>query len=126
MQRKGQSNFQLRRGFSLLEVLVSAILMALVFLGLANIFVTGKRYIMHSRHRMTGAELGKVFLAPLQMQVRQDTWSNAANRLGTATNYTANHTMDSGMIYNATYNITNHTATLKKVKLTINWTEPAP
>jgi len=65
-----------KKGMSLLEILVSTLILALVMTGLANIFVAGKKYILHSRARMTGGELAKFFLEPLQMDVRQDEWDN--------------------------------------------------
>ncbi len=40
-------------------------------LGLTNLFVSGKRYILHSRARMTGGEIGRLFLDPLNMAVHQ-------------------------------------------------------
>ena len=56
-------------------------ILALVVTGIANVFVAAKKYIQHSRSRMTGGELGKKFLDPIQAYVRQDTWSS--NPLGT-------------------------------------------
>jgi Tfp pilus assembly protein PilV len=68
-----------RKGLSLLEIVVSTTLLALVTTGLANLFVAGKRYIAHTRSRMAGGELGKYFLDPLQMYVKQTDWNNTKN-----------------------------------------------
>jgi hypothetical protein len=83
--------------------------------GLANVFVAGKRYIKHSRLRMSGGEIGKKFLDPIQLLVRQDTW--ATNPLGTD-----NITSPSEGGFTPSY----ETSTLsginvKRVKVTVNW-----
>jgi Tfp pilus assembly protein PilV len=54
-----------------LEILVSAILLALVLVGLANIFVAAKSYVFHARARVTAAEQVKSCLEPLQAEVDQ-------------------------------------------------------
>jgi len=105
-----------KKALTLLEILISVIILALVVTGLANVFVAGKRYIQHSRMRMTGGELGKYFLDPLQMQVRQDTW--ATNPLGT-NNITG--AVVAG--YTPTYTTTTLPSNIKKVKVTVNWIE---
>jgi len=63
-----------KKGLSLLEILIAALILSLVITGLAGIFVSGKRLVLHSRARMTGGELGKFFLDPLENRVRQDEW----------------------------------------------------
>lgn len=63
-----------RKGLSILEILVSSLLLALVITGLANIFVAAKRYIFHSRARVTAVERVKSCLEPLQMQVAQSSF----------------------------------------------------
>lgn len=133
-------------GFTLIEITVSTILIALMLIGLVNLFVGGKRYILHSRSRMAGGELGRVFLEPLQMQVRQDTWNQTTNGLSTGTR---NCQADAdpplpncppegertlyGMRYDAEYNISDDSTggplqntDLRRVVLTISWTEPQP
>ena len=69
--------FMSRKGLTLLEIIVATAILALVIAGLANIFIAGKRYILHSRTKMTGGELGRYFLDEMQMQVREDTWSSS-------------------------------------------------
>ena len=65
-----------RKGFTLLEVVVSAILFALALAGLVNLFLSSGFFTTYNRSRISGGELGRVFLEPLQMSVRQDTWNN--------------------------------------------------
>lgn len=110
-----------------MEIIVATLIFSLVMTGLVNLFITGKRYILHSRSRMTGAEVGRYFLDPLQMNVRQDTWGNAtSNNLTPSTYLGVNQTLDA-INYTSNYTISNVTnTTLRKAKVQINWTEPSP
>lgn len=138
------------KGFTLLEVLVSTIILALVLIGTVNVFISGKRWILHSRERMSAGELGKLFLAPLQAGVRVDTWGAAGNPLQlTASDPgglrycddgVSGHTQQPGcpssqdrtldnIAYSAQYNITNVTTRLepsniRRVVAIVSWNEP--
>lgn len=133
------------KALTLLEILVAAIILALLMLGLTNLFYSGKRYLQHSRARMTGGEIGRLFLEPLNMAVREDTWDVATNPLydasggGSTTRYCDSvsvpqqpgcptldeRTLDK-IIYDATYTFTrdNPIIDLTRVKLEVKWTEP--
>ena len=60
------------KGISLLEILISMILFALVMEGFFALLTSTKRHIKRSDSKMVQAELGRYFLDPLQEQVRQD------------------------------------------------------
>lgn len=116
-----------------MENIIAAVILALTISGLANIFITGKRWIMLSRSRMAGAELGKQFLDPLQMQVRQDTWADPGNCLGTGTaaacpDQTAGAAQGLDRNYTAHYTVTPGTpiGNVTKVLVNITWDEPTP
>lgn len=111
-----------RRGLTLLEIVVATIILALVIVSLANVFVLGKRYVLHSRARMAGGELGRFFLDPLQMDVDQGSWGN--NCLSTEAGCPGAENAD-GRLYTPTYDITNNSpvTNLNKVKVTIHWDE---
>lgn len=118
-----------KKGFTILELLISAMLLALIVAGLISIFVTGKRYTMHSTSRIQAAELGKLFADPLHMQVRQDQW--AANCLGTGNNCSAEFWTIPPVVYRADFTWTSVVNgipgnTLRKVTTRITWTEPEP
>lgn len=113
-------------------------------LGLTNLFVSGKRLLAHSRARMTGGEIGRLFLDPLNMAVRQDTWDDVANPLydnpaaGSTTRYCGGGTPSQpgcpsasertlgNIIYDAKYEFTRNSPinNLTKVRLDVTWTEP--
>lgn len=111
--------------FTLLEVLVSTVVLAVVIAGIANVFLSGKRYILHSRARMAGGELGRFFLDPLQTDVRQDQWGS--NCLSAQTGCPGAQTVE-GLSYAPNYNITNNSpvANVNRVKVNIIWNEPSP
>ena len=125
-----------KKGFTLLEILVSVLILALVTTGLASIFVASKRHILHARSRMQVAELGRLFLAPLQMDVRQSDWSSSNNdynspnllRIGTRTG--SPERLD-GIDYTPTYEISvppgfSPDSPMRKARVTITWNEPTP
>ena len=115
-----------KKGLTLLEILISTLIFALVMTGLVNLFVAAKRLTLHARSRMQAAELGKLFLDPLQMQVREDLW--ATNCLGTnnCASMPASEPLNN-ITYNATYDITDVSGTtLRRAKVNINWDETPP
>ena len=127
-----------KKGFTLIEIIIATLILALVTTGLAHVFLAGKRHILHTRSKIQAAELGRLFLDYLPMHVRQDTWDQAANALSITLPagrdcasqpgcpaLPAERTLD-GITYNPQYYISNVGTSLRKVKVTINWTEPTP
>ncbi|MEI6631958.1 MAG: type II secretion system protein [bacterium] len=132
-----------RKGFTLLEVLVSVILLAMMITGLTGAFVSARKFALHSRSRMAAAQMSKTFLDYLYMHVRADTWDTSPNDLSNTTaalrycgyedrGYTqqigcpsseADRTLDN-VIYNANYTIVDE-FNLRKVTLRVTWNETA-
>lgn len=115
-----------KKAFTLLEIIISTVIMALVTAGLAHIFVIGKRRIIYTRSKMQTAELGRLFLDPLQKDVRQDLW--LTNCLGAETGCPGAESLD-GITYTPTYTIDDilmggTNPSLRKVTVTISWDEP--
>ncbi len=71
------------KGFTLVEVVTATVVLSLVVLGLLSVFVAGNKHIIHTRERMSGAEIGKLFFDPLQTNVSQKDWG-ATNPLNLA------------------------------------------
>ncbi len=106
-------------GFTLLEILISTVILVLVTTGLASVFLAGRRHLMRTRSKIQAAELGRLFLAPLQSQVRQDQWGS--NCLTGAAGCPGAQSIGS-IPYTPTYDISDvNGTTLRKVKVTINW-----
>lgn len=111
-----------KKALTLLEILVSITLLAIIMAGLINVFVSSKRYLLHTRWRMGSGELGRYFLDPLQIQVNEAGWSSSCLGNGTGCPTAA---VNLGISFTPAYNITNVSGTdLRKVKVTINWSEP--
>ena len=114
---------------TLIEILVSTIVLALVFLGLLSIFMSARKYLQHSQSRMDGSELGKLFIDPLQIQVRQSDWVVSGGiatgnqlALGTTITYPLNI---NGITYTATSNVytVDSAGILRGVQTIIQWNE---
>jgi prepilin-type N-terminal cleavage/methylation domain-containing protein len=116
------------RGFTLVEVLVASILMSIIATGLAFVFLAGKSNVLHVRSRIQAAELGRYFLTSLGNEVRQDQWGINCLQGGSCPDGSAPASNQIGNItfYNyPTVTLGFPIANLQKVKLRINWTEPA-
>ena len=112
-----------RRGFSLLEIIMATVLLSLIITGLASVFISGKKLILHTQFRMTGGELGKYFLDPLQLQVRQDQWGTSGFSTGSLPGQSV---VMADRPYTATYTVNRNDplANITRVKVTISWPPP--
>lgn len=128
-------------GFTLLEIIIATIILSLTILGLLGVFVAGNNWVLHLRERSTSAELGKLFVDPLQMDVRQDTWTlgSADNSLTIGTTYCNDVAGDpqnkdcpaldrrriNNKPFDVEYNIDSPAVLggLRRVKTTVRWTE---
>jgi len=119
------------KALSLLEILIATIILALVVTGLTNLFITGKRYVLHNRARMSAGELGKFFLDPLYIHVMQNQWSGAdyintnplrlrANDAGIAENLDRAYSP----VYDVSAVPTMAASQMRKVRVNISWNEP--
>ncbi|MEW6074802.1 MAG: prepilin-type N-terminal cleavage/methylation domain-containing protein [Candidatus Omnitrophota bacterium] len=110
-----------KKGVTLIEIIVATLLFSVIMFGMVNLYLTAKRYVLHSRYKNTGGQLGKFFLDPLQMDVRNDQWGTncLSGGAGCPVNQTIYH-----VNYIPNYTINNVAATdLRRVILTINWSE---
>ncbi|MCM8789683.1 MAG: prepilin-type N-terminal cleavage/methylation domain-containing protein [Candidatus Omnitrophica bacterium] len=122
------------KGVTLMEIIVSLIILSIVIGGLANVIILGKRFVLHSRSRMAGGELGRVFMDPRQMEVRWDDWQKSANCLGSVGAVGCPSGVvniggpTSGINYTPTWNITlldpaNPSTSMRRVSVTLTWGE---
>lgn len=144
--RKGNMGYKNKYlfGLTLVEVLISSIILAVTLVGMAGLFAGSRKWLTHSRSKMTGAELSRVFLSPLQMQVRRDTWEQAINALQPGTRYCDDDPAHSGlqmpgdfcqqlqaettlfgMPFKAQYEI-DTVSGVRRVRITVHWTEENP
>ncbi len=107
-----------KKALTLLEIIVATVILALIMAGMASVFVTSRQFLLHSRYRVSAAELGKRFIDPLQVYVRAEDWYT--NPLG------GSFTIGSSF---GSYSSSCDCVTLmpgsliKRVKCTISWPE---
>jgi len=117
-------------GLTLLEILISMLILSLVMVGLTNLFTVCRRYTQHSRSRMSATEVGKYLLSPLQSEVREDTYDNlTSGKLSVRPDWAGDTVTLDGISYNSTFNVSNVTGlpaggVLRRVNVTISWSEP--
>ncbi len=112
-----------RQAFTLMEILVALVIFVLLIASFVSLIVASKRYMLHSRSRISGGEIGRQFLEPLQLDVRQDQWGSNCLSAGLNCNTTAWTDPSSGIVYTPTYTFSN-TNNLRKLRLDITWNEP--
>ncbi|MFH1190906.1 MAG: prepilin-type N-terminal cleavage/methylation domain-containing protein [Candidatus Omnitrophota bacterium] len=118
-----------KNGFSLIEVLVSAVVFSLVMLGMVSVFISAKRFMSHARERMVSAEIGKFFIDPLQMDVKFENWGQAGNILTSGGSGVPQRI--NGVDFSGTHAVTavpdatplDPYDNLRRVITTISWTE---
>ena len=112
-------------GISMLEIIISMMILALVLVGLVNVFVVSRGYMAHGRFRTSASQLATVFLDPLQNEVRQNDWDNNATNNLSVRNVTRPSVTIDGVAYTPTYEITNESAgtALRRVRINVTWNE---
>lgn len=136
------------KGFTLVEIIVATVILSLVVLGMLGVFLAGNRHVIHTRERMTSAELGKLFIDPLSVDVNNNIWllGSAGNALAIGTTYcdsVVGHTQNrncppvaqrrvNNRVFTARYitdALTDNTPSLddnvRRVVTRIDWTEPS-
>ncbi|MDD4955721.1 MAG: type II secretion system protein [Candidatus Omnitrophica bacterium] len=78
------------KGFTLMEIVVSLIILATVFGGLTASFIGVKRYVARANRRLVATNLSKQALNALYVQVRGDTWNTGPLSTGGGASRTYN------------------------------------
>ena len=119
------------RGLTLVEVIISTIILAITLAGMANLFISGKRWLMHSRSRVAGGEIGKLFLDPLSMQVQESDWDLGTNDLRAPRSWVGAPVTVNQKLYTPTYTVSRVfngpvDTGLRRVEVTVSWPEVNP
>ncbi|MFA5039538.1 MAG: type II secretion system protein [Candidatus Omnitrophota bacterium] len=69
------------KGFTMMEILVSMMILALLAAGFFSVAVSGRNLTWRSRMRFLASEIARHRLEELRFHVRADTWSNTSNPL---------------------------------------------
>jgi len=75
-----------KKTFSLAEIIVSLVILALTFSTLLAGFVSSRRYIQRANRRLAAANLAREFLNNLYPEVRINTWNTGNLRIHNGTN----------------------------------------
>ncbi|MDD5526427.1 MAG: hypothetical protein WC583_01180 [Candidatus Omnitrophota bacterium] len=131
-------NIRSLRGMNLMEAVVSSILLALVMFGMMAVFTAGKRHSVLSTSKTVAGQLAYKFFSFLPMHVRADTWDASGNELTASTYYCGGGSTPQSpnclplsertlnrLVYSAKYEVQDF-HNLRRVKLTVNWTEYIP
>lgn len=124
----------LLNGFSLVEVLVAALILSVAASGLFASFIAAQKYVIRSRHRLTAANAARMVLEDFKNHVDQNTWDDPVkNPLACAT-YPCTKTyvlppefIGTPFNWRASYVITPIDVggiTMRRVDVTIHWDEP--
>ncbi len=121
-------------GFTLIEILISMILLATVTAGIIGAFVAANKFISRSQRRLQAATLATDFLENFNRGVGAELWENAANPLwplGVPTEIAGSVPADHPLKTNVEnlsviYEVTEPFAgePMRKVEIIISWDEP--
>ncbi len=111
----------MRKGVTLTEVIVGAIILAITFAGLLATFVTVRKYVKRANKRLIATDLASQTLNDLYRAVRNDTWDSGALQPGSSN--IGSYTID-GQSYQGTpanqYSVTT-VGDYRRVSVTINY-----
>ncbi|MFH1398309.1 MAG: hypothetical protein ABIH27_07170 [Candidatus Omnitrophota bacterium] len=116
-----------KKGMTILEIVISMLIISFVSIGIANVFIAAKKHISKNRSKIIAAELGRYYMDILKVNVTQGTWDQPGNDLN-LTNTMFNNNMNPLMNYTIWRNVTYANDTLlnnnvRGVRLTISWNE---
>ncbi len=72
---------KIKKFFTLVEVIVSSVIMAIVFGGMFSSFLVAREYIKHSNKRSILNYVARSIFDDLKSKVRQDTWGDVSGPL---------------------------------------------
>ncbi len=121
-------------GFTLVEIIVSLMILLVTVAGVYASFVAAQRYTISAKHRIAAVNFARKQFEELRPYVRQDTWNN--NTAGVNLLYAPNTgspqiyppvsvDLSNGWLANVSYNVAStDTTTNRTVTVNVTWTEP--
>jgi len=101
----------MKKTLTLTEVLVSAVILAVVFAGLLATFIGVRRYTKRANKRLVATNLVTYQFSNLYREVRANDWNQATNDLRVDTTNMPDYEIDYfdyGTDANSTYTVDNH------------------
>jgi prepilin-type N-terminal cleavage/methylation domain-containing protein len=115
-----------RKGMTLLEIIISMMILSLITVGIANVFLAAKKYVRFDRSRIVAAQLGRYYMDVLQLNVTAANWRTASNNLTAQAYLDFNDTINRNMNYTINRTVDypfDPAMKIHRVKLTISWNE---
>jgi len=111
-----------KSGLTLVEILVSLLILSIAVSGIVSVFIASERYVVRSQRRLQAAILVRQILEGLHNEVRQDTWDTGRLRHGYSET-TPPITIDN-ITYNLTFNVSNlPNRDYRQVTVNVSWLE---
>jgi prepilin-type N-terminal cleavage/methylation domain-containing protein len=64
-----------KKGFSLIEIIVAAIIMAMTIGGIFSVFSGGNRFVLRASRRLAAVNVAQAEIENRRIEVRYDTWN---------------------------------------------------
>lgn len=121
------------RGFTLVEILVAAVILTVIAGGLFSGFVISKKYIRLGYHRLQALNIARQYLESLRTEVNATTWNNDSTNNLTIREYVLNPIPINNIIFYRSCNVsfidinTNGLADddePRKATFSVTWDEP--
>ncbi len=111
-----------RKGFTLVEVMVSLVILSLVATGVFSVLVSARHLVSRSKRRLGAAELARWEIENKRWAVRSDWWDTV--------NQTSIHGWTS-WVYSGTYRTRYKVESVpgydcRKITVEVRWDEPTP
>jgi len=99
----------MKKNFTLIEVIVSTVILAFVFSGLLFSFAAVRQYVNRANKRLVAANLVRDVLGSLYRKVREDTWNNTIGELANGTHNNIVSVNIDNYSYTGNYTVSNIT-----------------
>ena len=110
----------MRKGFTLIEVVVGSIILAVTFAGLLATFTAVRRYVKRANKRLIATRLAVTQLNELYREVKEDTWDSGTLQPGSINS--GSYTIDKQVYPDGVVSVTEG-EDYRRVSITINYPE---
>jgi prepilin-type N-terminal cleavage/methylation domain-containing protein len=114
-----------KKGFTLVEIMVSMIILALLAAGVFSVVISGRYLVSRSERRVVAIEIARSEMEHLRPFVRADTWNNMTNPLFATNDWGAGWDTLTYAPYQVRRRVdTVAGATYRRVTIQVAWNEP--
>lgn len=110
-----------KKSFTLIEILVGALILALAFGGIFAGFIAVRKYVSHSNERLIAANLTRTILKNLYSQLGEDNWTDASGPFVDGKTYDLGTVTIDNFDYTMSYTVTGTTGDRKQIEVNITY-----